>query len=105
LLVGLLIGYVFYSFTKIAICGAGGFLGFLISNLTIDLIEGFGDVIFANWLHWLIVIVFIIIFVLFGKFLHDHCLILTSSVTGSFLLIRGIGTIAGQFPDDDLLIK
>lgn len=104
-LVGLLIGYIFYSFTKIAICGAGGFLGFLLSNLTIDLIEGFADVTIAKWLYWLIVIIFIVLFTLFGKYMHDHCLILTSSVTGAYLTVRGVGTVAGEYPEDGSLIK
>jgi hypothetical protein len=103
-LVGLLIGYIFYSFTKIAICGAGGFLGFLLSNLVIDLIQGFGDVILAKWVYWTIVVVFIILFTLFGKYMHDHCLILTTSVTGSYLLVRGAGSILGEYPDDQQLI-
>ena len=104
ILVGLLIGYIFYSFTKIAICGAGGFLGFLLANLTIGLIEGFGDVIIASWLTWLIIFVFITIFTLFGKYMHDHCLILTTCVTGSFLVVRGVGTLAGEYPDESSFI-
>jgi hypothetical protein len=104
-LVGLLISYIFYSFTKIAICGAGGFLGFLLSSLAIDMIEGFADISLVSWVHWVIILVFVILFTLFGKYLHDHCLILTSSVTGSYLLVRGVGVVAGKYPDDESMIE
>lgn len=102
---GLLVGYIFYSFTTIAICGAGGFLGFLLGNLTIDLIEGLANVFIALWLYWVIIVIFVLGFTMFGKYMHDHCLILTTSITGSYLLVRGVGGIVGGYPDEASLVN
>lgn len=104
LLVGLISAYVFYSFTEIGVFCAGGFLGFLLANLAITLIEGFFNVTLAGWIVWTIIIVFVVCFILLGKYLHDFCVILATSTSGSYLLVRGVGTVAGEFPDSDSLI-
>lgn len=103
LLLGILFCYLFYHFLKIAFAGAGGFLGWIVGSIVVVLIEGVFEKDFETWVYWTIVVVFIIGFVLFGIYVHDLCLVLATSVGGGYMLVRGLGSIFGKYPDEETL--
>ena len=98
LCIGFLIGYVFYASTKIAVCGAAGFIGIILAGEVFTLIEGFLDKTLPQWTYFIIVVVFLLAFITLGLYLHDHCLIISTSVAGAYLLVLGVGTIVGDYP-------
>lgn len=103
LLLGLILGYIFYTFTKFAIGGAGGFLGWLVANLVFVTIEGLAQQELSIWIYLLFVAVFVAGFVVFGLYVHDICLVLATSIGGSYVLVRGLGIMFGQYPDEESL--
>lgn len=103
LLLGLILGYIFYTFTKFAIGGAGGFLGWLVANLVFVTIEGLAQEELSIWIYLLFVAVFVVGFIMFGLYVHDLCLVLATSIGGSYILVRGLGVIFGQYPDEESL--
>lgn len=58
----------------------------------------------TQWAFWVFVILMGLAGAALGYFLFNHALILSTSVIGSYFVIRGISFFAGGFPNEQLII-
>lgn len=95
LLIGLAIGYLLFKLAKIGafiLAGWGGYtLGLLLYNAFMYKVAS-GQAFFWCWTLGLALVCAILALCLF-----EHVLILSTSLLGSFLVINGIGLVAGHY--------
>jgi Domain of unknown function (DUF4203) len=94
-LVGLVVGGIFYYLTNLTFVLAGGALGYITGTLLIGLIA---IKFSALWLTIGVYIVLIGAGLLLGHYLHDFVIVLTTSVFGGFLMVLALGSAIGNYP-------
>lgn len=102
ILLGLLGGYLMLKIEKFGgalLAGWGGFcLGVLLNETVLYLAN-------SAVLFWCVNIGLAIIFAILGFVAFDHAIILATSFIGSYMTMRGIGIMAGGFPNEYVLIN
>lgn len=102
IMVGCLLGYIFAKVTKFYFMFAGGFMGYMISFKSFELLvmatSKSNDVA-----QIVVVVVCVILGVVAGYYLHDHVMILSTAFGGAFLITLCVGTILKNYPDIDNL--
>lgn len=99
---GLLGGFLTVYMEKFAgalLAAWGGFLLGVLLNETVVWLAG------QAWLFWVINIVLALIFFLLGLKFFDHAVMISTSFIGSYMIMKGIGMMAGGFPNIYVLIK
>lgn len=101
-LLGLISGFLMAKFERFAgaiLAAWGGFLVGVLLNETILWLAG------AAWLFWIINIACALIFGFLGFKMFDHAVCFGTSFIGSYMTMKGIGIMAGGFPNIYILIK
>lgn len=92
---GLLVGFLFYKVSKLGafvLAGWGGFcLGLLIWNTFLYLIST------SNVLFWLFCVGLGVVFGILALIFFDHVIILSTAMAGSYVFVLGIGIVAGGY--------
>jgi len=102
ILLGLVAGFLMVKLEKIAgalLAGFGGFCLGVVLNETVVYLAG------SVVLFWCINIGLAIIFAILGFVAFDHAIILATAFLGSYLTMRGIGIMAGGFPNEYVLLN
>ena len=87
------------KFAAAILSGWGGFiLGVMVSE-TVLWLAG------AAWLCWVINISFAIVFAIIGYIFCDHAIVIATSFVGAYMMMKGIGIMAGGFPNVYVLIQ
>jgi len=100
ILFGILFGWVFQKLTKFYLVIAGGFLGYALSFKAFEfynLATGHS----SDTIQFVIIIVLICLGAVFGYFIHDHVLILSTAFGGSLILCIMVGVLLKNYPDLD----
>jgi len=104
IVLGLLVGLLLAKLSKLGVfvlAGWGGFcLGLILYNSFIYKLDNSHAILF-----WIFNILLAIIAGVLSIYFFDHILILTTSLIGSYLFIRGISFYAGGFPDEIDLVN
>ena len=98
ILLSLALGYVFSKLTKLYLILAGGFLGVSVGSLLyglIVLVIGSSSDTLRN----VIFLAFFIFGMIFGYYIHDHVLILATSLGGAHFFSVALGSILSLYPD------
>lgn len=102
ILLGLLAGWMALLLQNIAGAvlagGAGFFLGVLL-NETVVYLAGLA------WLYWTVNIGLAVIGFLLGLFFTKHAEVIATSFIGSYMMMKGVGIMAGGFPNVGQLVK
>mmetsp|Transcript_35880 Transcript_35880/g.55076 ORF Transcript_35880/g.55076 Transcript_35880/m.55076 type:complete len:207 (-) Transcript_35880:105-725(-) len=93
LIAGAVIGTFMVKFLKFGIALLGAFAGISLGLLLSSSIQ-----ISNGWIFWAILIGFGGLTALLTFKLRDHILIFSTALLGSFLLVRGVGFYAGNYP-------
>jgi len=81
------------------LAGWGGFLlGVMLNETVLWLAQ-------ANWLFWVVNIVSAIVFAILGFVFIDHAIVFATSFIGAYMMMKGIGIMAGGFPNIYVLIE
>lgn len=102
IIVGCIAGYLAQKVEKIGgalLAGWGGFVLGVVLNETVFYLAK------SSVLFWCINIGFAVIFALLGFFFFNQAVILATSFIGSYMTMRGIGMMAGGFPNEYVLIN
>lgn len=102
IVLGLLGGFLTVYLEKYAaaiLAAWGGFLLGVLINESVVWLAG------QAWLFWIINIVMALIFFLIGLKFADHAICFATSFIGSYMMMKGIGIMAGGFPNIYVLIK
>lgn len=102
--IGLLIGYFLLKVIKAAIfiCGAccGYAVGIFVYNIVLKYIHWN-----PNVLYWLVIILCMIIFGLLGLLFYKLMLIVSTSILGGYLIIKGFSFFCGHFPSESQIME
>ena len=96
-ILGIVIGFLLVKFIKVGaflFSAWGGFtLGLVLWNTFIYL-SGY------DWVMWVSAVLVGLIFGIVAFFFFEHILILSTAIIGSFLTIRSIGEVVGNYPNE-----
>ena len=102
--IGLLIGYFLLKVIKVAIfvCGAccGYAVGIFLYNIAIKYIKWN-----PNAMYWIVLILSMIVFGLLGLLFYKLMLIVSTSIMGGYLIIKGFSFFCGHFPSESEIIE
>lgn len=87
------------NYAAAILAGWGGFLLGVMLNETVLWLAN------AAWLFWVVNISFAIIFAILGFCFIDHAIVFATSFIGAYMMLKGIGIMAGGFPNIYVLIK
>jgi len=79
-------------------------LGYVLGTLLYDLFIHKFDNESSVW-YYVTVIVLAIIMAIVALWLHDHIIMLATSIVGSYACIRMIGEMTGKFPDETTVVQ
>ena len=94
LLLGLIIGVIFVKLVKLGVFVIAAWGGFSLGILTYN---AFGYYMHNQAGFWCLCIAFALIFGILSVCFFDHILIHATAMAGSFLVINGIGLVAGRY--------
>ena len=99
ILISFAVAYLFLKFIKVFYAVLGGIMGYvcglMLYNFLLRYIQS-GPLA----VYWITIVVCVILGVLFAIFAHKHLIILSTSILGSYIFIRGISFVAGGFPSE-----
>ena len=98
--VGLLLAYLARFGTAVLTAWGGVCLALMLYTTVVYKIDNDTRVAF-----WVFIILMGLIFGLLGFFLFNHALIISTSIIGSYLFVRGISMYAGHFPNEQLILE
>lgn len=101
-LLGMLGGFLATKVEKFAGAILAGWGGFLIGVLLNETIMWLAN---SSVLFWIVNIVCALIFAALGFFMFDHAICFATSFIGSYMVMKGIGIMAGGFPNIYVLIE
>jgi hypothetical protein len=102
IVVGLICGYFLMKVEKIGgalLAGWGGFILGVVLNETVFYLAS------SAVLFWCINVGFAVVFALLGFFFFNYAVMLATSFIGAYMTMRGIGIMAGGFPNEYVLIN
>lgn len=102
ILLGLLAGFLLVKLEKFAGAILAGWGGFLLGVLLCETVLYFAK---SAVLFWVVNVAFAIIFAALGFFMFDHAVMISTAFIGSYMTMKGIGIMAGGFPNIYVLIE
>lgn len=102
LLVSIVVGYLVAKMTKLYFMVAGGFLGYMVSMKTFELVVLITSKS-SDTVQVITTVSCIILGVVVGLCIHDHVLILSTAFGGSYLFTFSVGLLLKNYPDMDNL--
>lgn len=105
LVVGLVLGFIIARYKK-NIIGfiLGGYSGYIVGTLIYSSFLNRIETTVPLLIHIPSIIVCIIVFILIAFVFFDHIIIFSTSLIGAYGIIRGIGTLIGNFPNEIVII-
>lgn len=101
-LIGLFLGWVISKIPWIVSAILGGFLGFIFTELLYSMI-----VSSLSWnpraVYYIIFSISLVLFAVLGGFFQKHIFIISCAFSGAYSIIRAIGTLENNFPDEKQL--
>merc|ERR1712119_259434 len=105
LVVGILVGVLLWKCHKFGSGVAGAFLGYVVGNFLYELVmhklDGHGTPV---W-YYVTIVLCAIIFGILAYFLHEGIYIIATTVGGSYIAVRMVGTMAGKCPDETFVAQ
>lgn len=101
----LVIGYLFYHFTYVAVYVIGAFLGYIVARIGFTILEASVNKSFQIWIFYVFAMFLAAIGVALAHYLHDHIIIVSTSLGGGYLFVFAAGTALGNYPNLDRLKK
>jgi hypothetical protein len=101
--VGLVLGFCLCKCVKVFIMILGGYLGYLVSIFIYDLLL---NNIHASpqVIYWITTLSCIIVFALLALWLSKVAVVITTSITGGYMVIRGASLYIGGFPSESMVV-
>lgn len=103
IIIAVCVAYLFYKIKKVFMACLGGITGYMVGlilyNFFLRYIKSNPSVVF-----WLTIVVCIAIGVVAAWFLEKHLIIFSTSILGSYLIIRASSLVFGSFPSEGEVI-
>lgn len=94
-----IVAFLFLKFIKVFYIALGVIMGYAVGlvlyNFVLSNVHNH-----AELLYWLSLVLCVLAGVLVALFAHKHLVILATSITGSYITVRGISFVAGSFPNE-----
>jgi len=103
IIIAVCVAYLFYKVKKIFLACLGGITGYMIGLIVYNFILRYIE---SNpyWVYWLTIVSCVIIGVLFAWFLEKHLIIISTSILGSYIIIKAGSLVFGGFPSESEII-
>lgn len=98
--IGLLLAYLSRLGTAVLTAWGGVCLALMLYTSFVYKIDNSSQVVY-----WVFLVLMGIVFGLLGYFLYNHAVILSTSIIGSYMVIRGISMYAGHFPNEQIILE
>jgi len=99
---GLVAGFLSVKLEKFAAAILAGWGGFLLGVMVSETVLWLAG---AAWLMWVINIAFALVFAILGYIFVDHAIVFATSFIGAYMMMKGIGIMAGGFPNIYVLVN
>jgi hypothetical protein len=103
LTIAILLAVLCYNSPSLAIIVGGAAVGYFGSQQLILLIQNLSNGSLSNSTRMIVIGVCIVIGLIIGWKLKNICIILATSLTGSYLFVFSLGSIIGNYPDMNLV--
>lgn len=103
--IGLLVGLLLGKYHKLGLMFSTSIIGFFIGSITLSITEGIFGFEFVTIMDILIICLFILILFVIGLKVEVHAVIICQGITGSLMIVRGVGMLMGRFPDAAIVLR
>lgn len=102
---GVGVAYFAMSIITLIELSIGGYLGYIFSVIIYQFILRYIHSYNPELIYWITVVVCIILGCILIKFLVKQVMIIATSLTGSYVVIKGISLYAGRFPNEQVIFE
>ena len=103
ILLGIVAAYLFYTFKRVFYAVIGATTGFILGQIIYTFVLRYIE-LNPIVVYWSTVFLSVILGLLVGILLVKHLVIISTSIIGSYLIIRGGSFVIGYFPNENMLI-
>jgi len=103
IILGVCMAYLFYKLRRVFFCCLGGVVGYFVALILYAFLLRY---INSNPIvvYWLTFVCCVILGVLFGLYMAKHMVIISTSLIGSYMLVKGPSFVIGGFPNEGTVI-